>query len=51
MTPALTTVKYPYFGIGDMAIDTIEKMIVKGEVPESQILSNELVIKETTKKI
>ncbi|GEK90309.1 LacI family DNA-binding transcriptional regulator [Alkalibacterium putridalgicola] len=50
MTPALTTVKYPYFGIGDMAIDTIEKMIVKGEVPESQILSNELVIKETTKK-
>ncbi|MDZ7834774.1 MAG: substrate-binding domain-containing protein [Alkalibacterium sp.] len=29
MSPALTTIKYPYFAIGDLAIETIEKMIAE----------------------
>ncbi|SFC54589.1 transcriptional regulator, LacI family [Alkalibacterium subtropicum] len=51
MTPALTTIKYPYYTIGDMAIATIEKMILKETVPQTQTLSNELIIKETTQSI
>lgn len=48
MTPALTTVKYPYFTIGDLAIETVEKMILKEDVPKNKVLSNELIVKETT---
>ncbi|WP_423190033.1 LacI family DNA-binding transcriptional regulator [Alkalibacterium sp. f15] len=51
MSPALTTVKYPYFTIGNLAIETLEKMIMKEEVPHQQALDNQLIIKETTKKM
>jgi len=51
MSPALTTIKYPYFAIGDLAIETIEKMIREQETPRHQKLSNHLAIKETTKNL
>ena len=48
VSPALTTIKYPYYQIGHLAIETLEKMIKKEKVPLQQSLSNQLIIKETT---
>ncbi|WP_027108282.1 LacI family DNA-binding transcriptional regulator [Lacticigenium naphthae] len=50
ISPALTTVHYPYFDLGELAIQTMEKMINKKEVALKRTLSNRLIIKETTTK-
>lgn len=51
VSPALTTIKYPYYKIGHLAIETLEKMIKKENVPLHQVLPNQLIIKETTQAL
>ncbi|GEK90525.1 LacI family DNA-binding transcriptional regulator [Alkalibacterium kapii] len=51
VTPALTSIKYPYYAIGEMAVDTLENMILKKEVAQYQVVPNELVVRETTQNI
>lgn len=51
VSPALTTIKYPYYKIGHMALDTMEKMIKKEKVPHQQALENELIIRQTTQRL
>lgn len=51
VSPALTTIKYPYYEIGHLAIETLGKMIKKEDVPLQQSLFNELIIKETTQTL
>ncbi|MDN6193588.1 MAG: LacI family DNA-binding transcriptional regulator [Alkalibacterium gilvum] len=51
VTPALTTVKYKYIESGTLALETLNKMILKEAILDQLQLSNQLIIRETTKKI
>lgn len=49
VTPSITTINYPYKRLGEEALEKIHKIINKESVPQLTELTNELVIKKSTK--
>lgn len=51
VTPAITTVRYPYTQMGKLAVKNMLKILKGKEVPKSIILDNKFIEKESTKEI
>ncbi len=51
VTPAITTVKYPFKEMGRIAVENLLRIIQGEELPKCIILSNEFIWKESTRKL
>lgn len=51
VTPAITTVRYPYQALGKQAVETVVQLLAGKDVPIQQVLANDLIIQESTRAI
>ena len=51
VSPAITTVRYPYRELGKKAVTTVLQLLNAEDGPMKQIMKNELIVRESTQKI
>lgn len=51
VTPAITTVRYPYQALGKQAVETVVQLLAGKDVPIQQVMANDLIIQESTRAI
>lgn len=50
VSPTITTVKYPYQELGEMAVKNMLLLLEGSDIPEKTVLTNELIVNESTKR-
>lgn len=51
VTPSITTIAYPFNQMGELAVDELEQLIQGKKMPFERVLSNELMVQKSTKRI